>query len=86
MALVEVTITSSPSFSPLTTWVMLSPTTPVWTRCVLREPSRSTVTVEPRRAWLGTASPVTRSTTMSAVALIPAFRPSVVWSSVITTG
>ena len=32
-ALVEVTMTLSPALSPLTTCVVLSPTTPVWTRC-----------------------------------------------------
>jgi len=83
---VEVTTTFSPASSPLTIWVALSPTTPVRTCCVVRVPLRSTVTVEPRSAWLGTASPLTRATTMSAVALIPALMPSVVWSSAIVTG
>ena len=85
-ALVEVTITLSPASRPDSTWVALSPTTPVWTRTVERLPSRSTVTVEPRSAWLGTERPLTRATTMSAVALIPALMPSVDWSSVIVTG
>ena len=82
----EVTITWSPACRPLRIWVVVSPTTPVWTCCVLRLPSRSTVTVLPRSAWLGTITPDAWATTMSAVALIPAFTPWVVWSSMTSTG
>ncbi len=84
--LVEVTITWSPALSPLTICVVLSPTTPVCTRWVLRWPSLVTVTLLPRTAWLGTTRPLARETTMSAVALIPALMPSVDWSSVTVTG
>ena len=53
-AAVDRTTTLSPAFSPLTTCVVASPTTPVCTRCVSALPSAaSTVTVEPLSACDG---------------------------------
>ena len=77
----------SPTFSPLTTCVVASPTTPVCTRRVVWVPSAAcTVTVEPLSAWDGTARPVTSEVTMSAVALMPAFSRLAVWSRLSVTG
>jgi hypothetical protein len=77
----------SPTFSPLTTCVVESPTTPVCTRWVVWVPSSaSTVTLDPMSACEGTAKPVTCAVTMSAVALMPAFRLLPVWSRLSVTG
>jgi hypothetical protein len=86
-ALVERTTTTSPTFRPLTTWVVESPATPSSTRRVVLEPSLSwTVTVEPVSACEGTAMPETCAVMMSAVALMPSFRCWLVWASVRVTG
>ena len=87
VAAADRTTTLSPTFSPLTTCVVASPTTPVCTRSVVWVPSAaSTVTVEPLSACEGTAMPVTCEVTMSAVALMPALRLLAVWSRLSVTG
>jgi hypothetical protein len=63
-----------------------SPTTPVCTRCRVRTPLRSTVTIPPWTAWFGTTRPEARPVTMSAVALIPAFTPGALWSRTTVAG
>ena len=75
-ALVDVITTLSPAFRPLVISVVLSPATPVVTRAVL--PSLS-VTVFPRRAWVGTVRPLAWSVTMSALAVIPGLSLALVW-------
>src|SRR6201994_4584072 len=74
--------TRSPAFSPLRINVELSPARPVVTErlsCLL---PLSTVTEPPVIALVGTLTPSACSTTASAVALIPGFRPLCSWSSV----
>jgi hypothetical protein len=83
----ERTTIVSPTLRPLRIWVVESPTTPVCTCRVDSLPSSScTVTAEPLSAWEGIAMPDTCEVTMSAVALMPALRCLLVWSSVSVTG
>jgi hypothetical protein len=46
----------------------------------------TTVSVEPRSACVGTTTPEDCEVTMSAVALMPARRPLVIWVSSMVTG